>query len=374
MDWAMMSLTELRNSTLYNSLTEAGKQKAGPTKESILRFFGKTLFPFIDTTIRDFVWSQIPLWDEEDVKDLSQEISESLSYKDALCFQGIDTGVSLDIDFLKFVVAFVHSTTLNLGVFIPVHVHMLRSTELEDKSLKSWHDSLFEAFMLARLHYITNQTTYPPVVCNVALDDLKEGEGHTIAYVFFPDIKHKVWTRILIDSSDLIRTEKHYQNFFDQIEVGIQIAWEKYVDRLQDVLTDDERLADKPVLCSHNFQSNLGMCTHWSLALVIHFLYNYQKQKTYLIDKSTMILWCENLESFVRTNRQKMSRVIMEFDGCMNQFLHDFVLTKSHDLPSIKRALWSNNDNHNNNMMTLLSNMSQSIKTLDILDYFSRLI
>jgi hypothetical protein len=355
---------DLINSPIYQSLTQVGKAKAGDTKESILQFFDNTLFPFIHESITDFVLNQIPYWDEEDIKELTEEVQNALTYSGTMCLKNIDTGVSFDIDFLKYIVIFLFAQDLGIRPFIPVHV------EVPSANSNAWCgslvQSLFEAFMFSRLEYLMTQN-YQPIVINVAFDDVNDDSGHTIAFLFLPD-KQCSWLKVVVDSSNTIQVDMVYVKMFYQLENCINLAWQKYIERLTVIQTDIEKLNPKHVLCTHNFQQQFDTCTQWSLALTVYFLAHYSN----LQDTLTMMKWCENLEQFVKNNQDKINQVIMRFDACLNQILNDFVFSvKSSSAKDIQTILLHLN---RQKLSDILQTTRVAIKNLEFLDTNKMLI
>jgi hypothetical protein len=403
--WYDMTLEELQNSLIYKSLTEVGKKKAGDTKDSILDFFTRILFPFIHNNIHSFVMDQISHLDLDDFKDLKEEnILLSKGTQDACLVLMSKRGVSSSMDLLKYLMVFENYKALNLCKFIPIQViannYADEKDYVKEEDEYEWEiqmvDDLFEAFMFSRLQYLKSGA-YMPIVVNMAMRNLLVSRpGHSAAYVFLPNTKDLSWHRIFIDSSNLTSISNVYKKIFAEAEKSIQLAWTKYVERLSMIQIDQEEFESAPTLCSYDFQGKFSTCTHWSLVMMIHFLYNFQNQRSYLMSSDIMTKWCKNLEDFTRINRDKVMRVIIDFDMSMNTFLKKTIFdplsvseNKEDNQVSLSVQLSSDDDVpiqiqkclmdpfrfvDEDTVKGLLTQLSKYIAQLNILDYFSRMI
>ena len=115
MSWQNMSLEELQDSSIYKSLTETGKKRAGETKESILHFFTTVLFPFLHKNIDSMVMDQISDIDADDFEFLyAENLILSQNTRDSCLAQMQKKGISYTMDYFKYLVPFVHYRELHL--------------------------------------------------------------------------------------------------------------------------------------------------------------------------------------------------------------------------------------------------------------------
>lgn len=380
MSWQNMSLEELQDSSIYKSLTETGKKRAGETKESILHFFTTVLFPFLHKNIDSMVMDQISDIDADDFEFLyAENLILSQNTRDSCLAQMQKKGISYTMDYFKYLVAFVHYRELHLCKFIPISVSASNlkddpdydpEDETDDWNYKLIND-LFEALLFSRVHYLTSGS-YLPIVLNVAMYDvLGIKMGHTVGYIFLPDSKGLSWHRIYIDSDGASLKNVLFSQIYPEVEKSIQLAWKKYKDRLTVIQIDNEEFPEQPTLCSYNFQGAFHTCTHWSLIMTLHFLYNYQNQRSFLMNSDIMTKWCKNLEDFARVNRSQIMNIIIDLDLRLNQFLKKTVFdvvdkkNKQNVSVQIQTALWQSK--------AIDPMIAKYIKQLNILDYFSRM-